>query len=129
MKIFVVDDDPIDRMFICNALRQREKNLVLLECENGRDAVKRSATAEPVYALVDIRMPGMDGFQTCAAIRQTIPGRDCYIHMLTTSKEKEDHDMALDRGADAVHVKPDTQVEYRRLADLILAQWERGTTH
>lgn len=129
MKIFIVDDDPIDRMFICEALRKQDDGLVLFECENGREAVEQSSNSQPVYALVDIRMPGLDGFQTCQAIRQTVPGRHCFIHILTTSQEEEDHKSALRHGADAVHVKPATMAEYADLAAIILSDWENKTWH
>lgn len=129
MKIFVVDDDPIDRMFICDALMKQHEGLDLLECENGHDAIERSSETQPVYALVDIRMPGLDGFQTCQAIRQTVPGRDCYIHILTTSQEEDDHKAGLQHGADAVHVKPGTQAGYAQLAATILSDWQLQTRH
>lgn len=129
MKIFIVDDDPMDRMFICNALRNQGADLTLMECENGRQAVEETSNTEPVYALVDIRMPGLNGFETCAAIRTNRPERECHLRVLTTSSATDDHDTAIEHGADAVHVKPATSAEYADLARAILADWNIVTQH
>ncbi len=100
-KILIVDDD----VNICQLL-----NLYLVKegystsiCHNGQDALKEIATHEYDIMLLDIMMPGMDGFETLSEIRKTL---NIPVILLSARGEPMDKISGLDLGADDYVTKP-----------------------
>jgi DNA-binding response OmpR family regulator len=75
----------------------------VLVATNGREAIERAASEEPDLVLLDVRMPGPDGYEVCRRIREfsTAP-----IIMLTALTETTDKVKGLDIGADDYVTKP-----------------------
>jgi two-component system KDP operon response regulator KdpE len=75
----------------------------VLTAHNGEEAIELAAGQEPDLILLDIKMPGMDGYQVCQRIREfsTVP-----IIMLTAMAEDADKIKGLDLGADDYVTKP-----------------------
>jgi DNA-binding response OmpR family regulator len=71
-------------------------------------------------AVVDIEMPGMDGFELCARIRGVDPTRETFILVLTGRDTHDDLGAVLDAGADDYMSKPATPNNLR--ARLVIAQ-------
>ena len=69
----IVDDDQAFRIFSHVSLE--EDGLRLEEVASGQAAVDFAATCMPDIVILDIQMPGMDGFTTCQRLRQ-LPGGD-----------------------------------------------------
>jgi diguanylate cyclase (GGDEF)-like protein len=63
-----VDDDPVSRAFADEALSAM--GFVSTEAESGSHALVAAPELRPNLVLLDLRMPGMDGFETCARLRQ-----------------------------------------------------------
>jgi CheY-like chemotaxis protein len=66
--------------------------------------------------LLDIGMPGMDGYETCRSLRAQPYGRDAVIAALTGWGQEQDRQRALEGGFDAHLTKP---ADPRRLAALL----------
>jgi DNA-binding response OmpR family regulator len=105
-RILVVDDEP-------RYVRLMEANLVsegyaVLKAYDGQSAVEMVADNQPDLVLLDVMMPGMDGFQACERIREfsSIP-----IIMVTAKGEEQDRVRGLDVGADDYIVKPFSATE------------------
>ena len=102
-KILVVDDAPAMVRLISRVLTK--KGFEVLESNNGQDALRLLYNNKPDLVLLDVRMPKMDGWQTCSRIRDIsaiIP-----IIMLTGSRRTEnDVVRGLDYGADDYLIKP-----------------------
>jgi len=74
-----------------------------ITASNGVDAINLFLKNSPVLILLDVMMPGKDGFEVCKEIRQT---SNVPIIMITAKGEDADRIMGLDIGADDYIVKP-----------------------
>jgi len=79
----------------------------------------------PRLVLLDIRMPGMDGFEVLHAVRQNAATACVPIVMLTSSESRRDMERAYRGGANGFVVKPATLRETRELFGAIGAFWGR----
>lgn len=101
-KILVVDDDPalvrlVDRLLT-------EKEYEVLKAGSGQEALRTLFAQKPDLVLLDVVMPGMDGWQTCSRIRDV---SDVPIIILTGKRGNEDDVVrGLDYGADEYLLKP-----------------------
>ncbi len=100
----VTDDDIIIRMFAREALEQA--GWVVEEAENGREACNVFQHNPPDVVLLDVMMPEMDGFQTCATLRQLPGGEHTPILIMTGLDDFESITKAYDAGATDFIVKP-----------------------
>ncbi|MGC3973054.1 MAG: ATP-binding protein [Nitrospira sp.] len=100
----VIDDDIIIRMFAREALEQA--GWMVEEAESGREACVAFQQCSPDVVLLDVMMPEMDGFQTCAALRQLPGGNHTPILIMTGLDDFESITKAYDAGATDFIVKP-----------------------
>ena len=101
LKILLVDDDPIIRQLV-NLYLQKEGFEVMM-ADRGDEALKMFKASPPNLILLDIMLPGMDGWQVCREVRKisNIP-----IIMLTAKDETFDKVLGLELGADDYVAKP-----------------------
>ena len=100
-KIMLVDDDPNIRQLV-NLYLEKEGFEVTM-ADRGDEALKMFKAAPPNLILLDLMLPGMDGWQVCREVRKVsnIP-----IIMLTAKDETFDKVLGLELGADDYVVKP-----------------------
>lgn len=105
-RILVVDDEP-------RYVRLMEANLIsegyqVLKAYDGQGAVEMVAEDQPDLVLLDVMMPGLNGFGACERIREfsSVP-----IIMVTAKGEEQDRVHGLDVGADDYIVKPFSATE------------------
>ena len=99
-KILIVDDDKN----ICDLLRiYLEKGYSTIISYNGEEAMVKFNALNPNIVLLDIMLPGMDGWQICREIRKVSP---VPILILTAKGEVFDKVLGLELGADDYIVKP-----------------------
>ena len=101
MKVLIADDDADLRELIAFTLGQA--GYLVLKAADGPAAVQLFEQESPDLVLLDINMPGLNGFQVCEAIRRRsqVP-----VMMLTVRGEEEDLVRALGLGADDYLNKP-----------------------
>jgi len=100
-KILVVDDDPqIRRVMKATLVGHRYE---VVEARTGEDALAGLSEELPNLVLLDMNMPGMDGLETCRAIRA---GSDVPVIILSVRNSEKDKVAALDAGADDYVTKP-----------------------
>jgi two-component system KDP operon response regulator KdpE len=101
VRILVVDDEP--RYIRAIKFNLEASGYEVLTASDGETAVELAATEEPDLILLDIRMPGLDGYAACQRIREfsTVP-----IIMLTALAADADKVKGLDTGADDYVTKP-----------------------
>ena len=102
MKILVVDDDRAVRDSLDRALRLQGYEVVT--AEHGLDALAKLPVEDPDALVLDVNMPGVDGFGVARRMRQD--GDDRPILMLTARDAVDDRVEGLDVGADDYLVKP-----------------------
>jgi|GEM_PF-1002264 len=102
--ILVVDDGMTIRLLVREALEQA--GFFVEEVEDGRQALTRFQHLSPDIVLLDVMMPELDGFQTCAALRQMPSGEHIPIVMLTGLEDEGSIHRAYEVGATDFITKP-----------------------
>jgi len=101
-KILVVDDEPTFVRLVDQILTHQ--GYEVFQASNGQEALRLLFVHKPDLVLLDVVMPKMDGWQTCARIREI---SDVPLIMLTgKQKSEEDIVRGLDYGADDYLIKP-----------------------
>lgn len=100
--IFVVEDDPIIRTTVEYALRRA--GFEAQGCADGAEAVAMAETLRPDLVLLDLMLPGLDGYQVAERLR--FSGSDVPIIMVTALDQERDKVRGLDAGADDYITKP-----------------------
>ena len=103
-KILVVDDeDHIVELISYNLINS---GYSVLTADNGIDAVRIAKEENPSLILLDLMIPGLDGYDVCKAIRSDVNTKDTSIIMLTAKGEELDKILGLELGADDYITKP-----------------------
>jgi diguanylate cyclase (GGDEF)-like protein len=102
--ILIVDDDPVIRVLVGETLRQI--GLVVEEADTGEAALEFIGRSQPDVILLDVLMPGMDGFETCMAIRGGDRGQHVPVLMMTGLEDIDSIDHAFEVGATDFITKP-----------------------
>lgn len=105
-RVLLTDDDPLVRMIYVQALLGRGCRVT--EARNGVEAVTLAGTLLPDLVLMDLSMPGMDGWQALEALRTDARTRDLVVVALTASGTASVRERALAAGFDGFVVKPFT---------------------
>jgi signal transduction histidine kinase len=103
-KILVVDDNSENRA-VAQAILEDEGYVVLLAA-SGEEGISAFEAERPDCVLLDVRMPGMDGFAVCSRIRALPGGADTPILFLTALRDVDTFDRALRAGGDDFLTKP-----------------------
>ena len=100
-KIMIVDDDASIAELI--SLYLRKECFDTLSVEDGEEALRQFTEYEPNLILLDLMLPGMDGYEVCRELRKTskVP-----IIMLSAKGEIFDKVLGLELGADDYMIKP-----------------------
>ena len=103
LKIMLVDDHYLVRMGLASIIALERDMTVCAEASTGEQARALFRTHRPDVTLMDVRLPGMSGTQTCQAIREEFP--EARIVMISTYVTDEEIYGALQAGAMAYLVK------------------------
>ena len=121
MKVLVVDDDPdvIDVVNLCFSLRWPEAEV--LAARDADEALKLIEDESPDLILLDIVLPGMDGFQICQEVRGF---SDVPIVILTARDTEVDKVRGLEMGADDYVTKPFSHLELLARVRAVLRRYQ-----
>lgn len=102
MKIMVVDDE----IELCNVVYDffSSKGYEVIKSTNGKDAIEKAKSQKPNLVFLDIRMPGMDGFEVLKEIKKIDPA--ITVIMETVINDKESAEKAIALGAKDYVTKP-----------------------
>lgn len=102
--ILVADDDPVIPLMVNKVLSTR--GMTVLAVADGLAAIEAFRQAPPDLALLDVHMPGADGYETCARMRE-LGGEDtCPIIIMTASDDAASVQRAFAAGASDFLTKP-----------------------
>jgi len=107
-RVLVVDDQPANVRLLEAILVTRAYDV--MTASSGEEALKRIAESEPDLVLLDIVMPGIDGYEVCRRIRERVETAYLPVVMVTASGD-EQKVKALEAGADDFLTKPINQSE------------------
>jgi len=102
--VMIVDDDQAIRLLTRETLEH--SGFSVCEAETGEQALETFDALAPDIVLLDVVMPGMDGFSVCSAIRRKAAGRDTPVLMMTGLDDLESIDCAYEAGATDFITKP-----------------------
>lgn len=102
--ILIVDDNPANIQLLGNNLRQEGVNISI--ATDGKRAIKITEKKMPDLILLDIMMPGMDGFEVCTILKSQENTRDIPIIFLTAKVGSEDILRGFELGAVDYITKP-----------------------
>lgn len=105
-RIMVVDDSRVVHNEMKKMLEGSEFEIVAA-CRSGEEAIERYQELQPDMVTMDIIMPGMDGLETCAKMREKWP--DAHIYMVSSMAYDSMIDSAVDVGAKGFLFKPFTR--------------------
>ena len=103
-KILVVDDSPTERYVLNDMLTKAGFQVVA--CNSGEDAIAKAKQVMPDLILMDVVMPGLNGFQATRAISRDADTRNIPILMCTSKNQETDKIWGMRQGARDYLVKP-----------------------
>lgn len=116
-KVLVLEDESSIRSFIVINLRRAGYDVI--EAESGEDALERlKENPDTTVALLDIMLPGIDGFEVCRRVRAT--NTKIGIIMLTARTQEMDKVTGLMTGADDYVTKPFSPAELTARVDALI---------
>lgn len=102
--ILVVEDSPTERLLIQRALEGMGFRVVTLG--DGSDIVKTVQRDKPGLVMLDVVLPGANGFQLCRQLKTTPETKDVKVILLTSKSQESDRFWGMKQGADEYLTKP-----------------------
>ena len=102
-KILIVDDESSVRRVLRKML---SKNYIVLEAEDGEEAVNMARKEKPDLVLMDLMMPKMDGYTSCHVIKTEPVTKAIPVVMLTAVDHELNVKLGQELGADGYITKP-----------------------
>ncbi len=115
-KILLVEDNPMDVILTLDAFKEAKLKNKIYVARNGEEALdylfgrnqfsNRENFPIPTLILLDLKMPGIDGFEVLRQIKSTEKLKRIPVIILTSSKEEADRALSYDIGANSYLLKP-----------------------
>jgi twitching motility two-component system response regulator PilH len=103
-RILIVDDSPTERHYLSEILARGGFDVIT--SDSGEDALQKARALLPDLILMDVVMPGMNGFQATRAITRDAATRNIPVLICTTKAQETDRIWGLRQGARDYMVKP-----------------------
>ena len=125
--ILIADDNMASLELLKAALAAPGYRIV--ESSDGHEALAKAQTEEPDVVLLDIQMPGLDGFEVLRAIRALELARPCRILALTAFAMDGDRERILASGFDGYIAKPVSISDVREQVRQLLNSSSKAASH
>ena len=106
VRILVVDDEPAVCQMVSKALQEADESYEVIVAHDGFKAGQLVATIKPDVVVLDLRMPGMDGFEVCRQIKGQDEGEHTEILAMTAFPSQEAERRIREAGATGFFPKP-----------------------
>ena len=103
-RVLIVDDSPTERHVLNDMLTKAGYEVVA--SDNGEDAILKAKTVKPDLILMDVVMPGLNGFQATRAISRDAATKHIPIVLCTSKSQETDKIWGMRQGARDYIVKP-----------------------
>jgi DNA-binding response OmpR family regulator len=124
MKVLVIDDEPPIRL-LCRVNLEAEK-MEVLEASDGPTGLEKARNEEPDVILLDVMMPGLDGWQVAEELLNDERTRSIPIVFLTARAEVRDRARGLDLGGIDYVTKPFNPTELAPLVRELVQRVDQG---
>ncbi len=108
--ILVVEDSPTHMRFITDVLKGEGYSRIITAAD-GEEALIKAAEQKPHLMILDVILPGKNGFQVCRQIRTSPDTRGIRVLMLTSKDQDSDRFWGMKQGADVYMTKPCDRAE------------------
>lgn len=131
-RVLLVDDDAGDQVLVRRALEDGTHGADLVVIDDGDTALdyllQRSEPAlPPDLVLLDLNLPGCDGFQILSAVRSHARLAAMPVIVISTSSRQEDIDQSYALGCNAYVVKPESASRFIEVIHSVYAHWLDAT--
>jgi DNA-binding response OmpR family regulator len=117
-RVLIVDDEPNIVLSLEFLLRQQGYEVSV--APNGEEALAAAARQPPDLVVLDVMLPGLDGFEVCRRLRERPEHADLRILLLTARGRDAERVRGLEEGADAYVTKPfSTRELMKTVAELL----------
>ncbi len=121
-RVLVVDDDIFNSLLFQSVLKKA--GFLVELASSGQEAIEQFQRHPPDLVLLDLLMPDLDGYQTLAALRRTVPGQSVPVVAVSANLEAEERARALAAGFSAFLGKPlQLDVFFDTLGTLLSLEW------
>ena len=119
--VLVIDDQPFFVTMQQNLLKQQGYRV--LAATNGTDGLARAKQFKPDLILLDVEMPGLDGFAVCEKLKQDEELRQIPVVILTATQDIKLNEKAFKVGAEATVMK---SISGERLINVVRLALDKG---
>jgi two-component system alkaline phosphatase synthesis response regulator PhoP len=117
-KVLIAEDERDIRNLVVYTLEWAGFEVV--EASDGPTAIEKALQEHPDLILLDVRMPGMNGYEVCAALKESQETHDIPVAFLSAKGQEPEIREGLRRGAEEYIVKPFAPDElHRRVANIL----------
>ena len=105
-RILIVDDEQSVTEWIAQEIKSAYPNFEIFQANDGYAAGEMVASAKPDVVILDLRMPGMDGFEVCRRIKSREETKEISVIAITAHPSDQARHRILEAGATAYFTKP-----------------------
>lgn len=102
--ILVVEDSPTEMQIVRTALQN--KGYEVITATNGEEGLEKVRSQLPSLVVLDVVLPGRNGFQVCRDLKSSPDTKDVPVILLTSKTQESDRFWGMKQGADAYLTKP-----------------------
>ncbi|HEY9167651.1 MAG TPA: response regulator [Candidatus Kryptonia bacterium] len=104
--ILLADDNADNILLIRRILRRSGMELEIIETQSGEEVLRLANERSPEMILLDMKMPGMDGYETAAALKAGASTKDIPVIAVTAQAMMGDREKAMQAGCNEYITKP-----------------------
>jgi two-component system alkaline phosphatase synthesis response regulator PhoP len=119
-KILVIEDDPATSRLVDYSLRH--EGYQVITASNGLEGIRKAHDESPDLIILDVMLPGMDGFEICHRLRAESDTARLPILMFSAKAQEIDKDTGLKVGADDYLPKPAAPAEILDRVEKLLSK-------
>lgn len=118
--VMVIEDDPSFLRYLSHILER--EGYTVISASNGLTGLRKVKEAKPALLILDVMLPGLDGFEVCHRLHDDIETGNIPVIMLSAKGQDSDRVSALSVGAREFFAKPvDRLVLLNKIKELIPA--------
>ena len=125
-KILIIEDDPATQRLVDYSLKQ--EGYQIITASNGLEGIRKALGEAPDLIILDVMLPGMDGFEICYRLRSEPSTANLPILMFSAKAQEIDKDTGIKVGADDYLTKPSAPADIVNRVGKLLAKKKSGVT-
>ena len=123
--LLLVDDIKLFYHLVCDILEEKHYNI--LYAKNGPDALVMAEEKQPDLILLDVMMPGMDGYEVCQRLKKNVKTNSIPVIFLSARAHEQEIQKGLDAGAQGYITKPFRKNDFILQIENTLATSKKST--